>query len=79
MKRKKLPARPAPPSIEQAIRLTQPAADVSGLPQMPYAGFDEHFGWWVDSTTYQFPENAEHFYQVSVLPSDYCRPCEPLW
>ena len=61
------------PEIAEAMRQVQFAANSSMLPQQPYAGWVDGYGWFIDSvaTGGEFPSNATHIYQVTVLPERY--------
>ena len=61
------------PELLEAMRITQFAADSSMLPQQPYAGWVDGFGWFIDSVAVggTFPSNATHIYDVMVLPAGY--------
>ncbi len=69
--RRKLLRTPDPPTIEEAMAYAQVVADETWLGQLPFAGFQPGYGWWIGSTCHDFPDNAQIFYPVTVLPNRY--------
>ena len=67
-------AKPIPPSIESAMAYASGFADKAQLPQQPYATFIPGIGWVLDCLCgiyATFPINADHIYDVAVLPVRY--------